>query len=151
MNGALSDWSRRSGDSNKAEVVYHPLYGFSLCHGGGYSASGVPDPEHGTSVICGLCGRAGVIPDEGHELEFLPPGTQRAGNGFILNFPLSGAGTVGETEYQRHRRDFWQRWGFDPDPVVHRMLREGVSCFEVVGGTPGERAFLREVLRGAWE
>lgn len=66
-------------------TIFHPGHGFGLCYG---SYTSVPPeltrPEHGTLVDCRVCGRLGVLPDEGHELEFMPPGTQRGpGGGFI--------------------------------------------------------------------
>jgi hypothetical protein len=72
-------------------TIFHPLYGYSMCYG---SYNGVPvgftHPEHGTLVACMVCGRTGVIPDEGHELEFLPPGTERdPGGGFIFRPQVS--------------------------------------------------------------
>jgi hypothetical protein len=68
-------------------VIFHPVFGFSLCYGGySMSASLGPEaqPEHGTLVTCMACGRTGVIPDEGHELDFAPPGTQWAPDGKSL-------------------------------------------------------------------
>lgn len=88
MNGTISIGKEHGGG-----IVHHPLYGFSLCYNGGYGcfASDLPDPEHGTSVICSTCRRAGVIPDDGYDLEFMPPGTQRApGGGYILNLQAPG-------------------------------------------------------------
>jgi len=73
-------------------TIFHPLYGYGLCYSPHYAP--VVDekaPEHGRLVVCGLCQRTGVLPDAGHELEFLPPGTERApdGKGFILRFGSS--------------------------------------------------------------
>jgi hypothetical protein len=68
-------------------VIFHPHHGFGLCYATRHEDAppGLTHPEHGRLVSCGLCGRYGVIPDQGRELEFLPPGTERAeGGGFIL-------------------------------------------------------------------
>jgi hypothetical protein len=71
-------------------TVFHPLSGYGLCHGAGWEPvqEGITGPPNATLVHCRLCGRYGVIPDEGHELEFLPPGTERGPGGeFIMKFP----------------------------------------------------------------
>jgi len=67
-------------------TVFHPDRGLSMCSAPATSPAqpGLTSPENGTLVTCGLCGRHGVIPDEGHELEFLPPGTERDENGRFL-------------------------------------------------------------------
>jgi hypothetical protein len=42
----------------------------------------LPDPRspgHGTWMTC-RCGRTGIEPDPGHELDFCPPGSTRDGN-----------------------------------------------------------------------
>jgi hypothetical protein len=75
-------------------VVFHPQSGFSMCYGG-YSVNAneaSAQPEHGLLVTCHVCRRTGVVPDEGHELEFLPPGTQRTpdGKSYILCFSPPG-------------------------------------------------------------
>jgi hypothetical protein len=47
-----------------------------------------PDPrvlEHGTWVRC-RCGRTGIEPDPGHEMDFLPPGSTRDGNIITMRF-----------------------------------------------------------------
>lgn len=49
-------------------------------------------------------------------------------------------------EYERERAAFRRRWGYDPDPVVREMLDSG--GFTLVGGTPEERAFIRDALPG---
>lgn len=61
-------------------VIFHPHHGFALCYATSYEEAppGLTHPEHGRLVSCGLCGRYGVIPDQGYELEFLPDGTERA-------------------------------------------------------------------------
>jgi hypothetical protein len=69
-------------------VIFHPEgHGISLCYGG-YSQSvslgSDVQPEHGTLVTCMACGRDGVIPDAGHELEFAPPGTEWSPDGKSL-------------------------------------------------------------------
>jgi hypothetical protein len=70
--------------------VFHPLYGYSMCYGP-YADPGLPGLDavaHGTLVTCRVCGRLGVIPEEGHELEFLPPGTERGpAGGFTCRPP----------------------------------------------------------------
>jgi hypothetical protein len=68
-------------------TVYHTQRGFGLCHTPAFmeAQAGVTHPEHGRLVSCGLCGRYGVIPEKGYELEFMPPGTERGPDGgFIL-------------------------------------------------------------------
>jgi hypothetical protein len=68
-------------------TIYHTQRGFGLCHAPNYSevGAGLTHPEYGRLVSCWVCGRLGVIPDAGHELEFMPPGTERApGGGFLL-------------------------------------------------------------------
>lgn len=68
-------------------TIFHASSGFGLCYVTHFeeAPAGLTHPEHGRLVSCGLCGRYGVIPEPGHELEFLPPGTERApGGGFIL-------------------------------------------------------------------
>jgi hypothetical protein len=72
-------------------VIFHPLFGFSLCYGGySMSVSLGPEaqPEHGTLVSCMVCSRTGVLPDKGHELEFMPPGTEWTSDGksFVLRY-----------------------------------------------------------------
>lgn len=73
----------------RSAAVFHPLHGFAMCWGG-YSAApaGFTSPEHGTLVSCRMCGRLGVLPEPGHELKFLPPGTEYGPDGktFILRF-----------------------------------------------------------------
>jgi hypothetical protein len=74
---------------SERKAVFHPQFGYSMCYPVSTSpaSAGLTHPEHGTRVVCGVCGRLGVIPDGGHELEFLPPGTERTVNGgFILKF-----------------------------------------------------------------
>lgn len=70
--------------------VFHPVHGFSMCYGP-YSPmpEGWVHPESGMAVDCRVCGRPGVIPDEGQELKFLPPGTERTedGKSFIYRPP----------------------------------------------------------------
>lgn len=79
-----------------SKMIYHPLHGYSMCYGP-YDDPDLPGPatvEHGTLVTCRVCGRAGVIPDEGHELEFLPPGTVRSedGKSFVFGLPQEPGG-----------------------------------------------------------
>ena len=73
-------------------VIFHPQHGFAMCCGG-YSVNGNVEasaqPEHGTLVTCWLCGRPGVLPDEGHELEFAPPGSERTPDGRSIMVRLS--------------------------------------------------------------
>jgi hypothetical protein len=75
-------------------TIFHPLHGFTLCYGG-YDRDAFLDagahPANGTLVRCRVCGRTGVLPDEGHELEFMPPGTERGpGGGFTWHPPGGG-------------------------------------------------------------
>jgi hypothetical protein len=75
-------------------TIFHTGRVFSMCYGG-YSRSEALDsgvqPANGMLVNCLVCRRIGVIPDEGHELEFLPPGTERApGGGFMYRPPQNG-------------------------------------------------------------
>jgi hypothetical protein len=68
-------------------TIFHAQHGYGLCHAVRYTEApaGLTHPEHGRLVSCGSCGRYGVIPEAGHELEFMPPGTERAPDGgFIL-------------------------------------------------------------------
>jgi hypothetical protein len=68
-------------------TIFHSLNGYGMCFAPRYepAPAGLTHPEHGTVVSCGVCGRYGIIPEEGHELEFLPPGTERTEDGgFIL-------------------------------------------------------------------
>lgn len=70
-------------------TIFHPLHGYGLCYGSYSRSKFLADcvqPANGTLVDCRMCGRPGVIPDEGHELKFLPPGTERTpdGKSFIL-------------------------------------------------------------------
>jgi hypothetical protein len=70
-------------------VIFHPLHRFAMCCGG-YEIlppSEVGIVEHGMLVRCGVCQRLGVIPEPGHELEFAPPGSERAPDGrFMVRF-----------------------------------------------------------------
>lgn len=70
--------------------VFHPLHGYAMCYGPSaiLPPSEVGTVEHGVLVCCGVCRRLGVVPEEGHELEFLPPGTERSpdGKSFLLRF-----------------------------------------------------------------
>lgn len=71
-------------------VVFHPKQGYGMCRPvtTGPAQIGLTHPEHGRLVSCGACGRLGVIPEEGHELEFMPPGTERTPDGaFLLRLP----------------------------------------------------------------
>jgi hypothetical protein len=65
------------------QQVFHPLHGFAMCYGPAeiLPPSEVGIVEHGMLVRCKVCQRLGVIPEPGHELEFMPPGTERGIDG----------------------------------------------------------------------
>jgi hypothetical protein len=68
-------------------TIFHSAHGYGLCYAAHCTEApaGLTHPEHGRLVSCGTCGRYGVIPEPGHELEFMPPGTERSpSGGFIL-------------------------------------------------------------------
>jgi hypothetical protein len=69
----------------RPEVIFH-LAPYRLCFG---RVSAVPGMRcrYGALVNCLVCGQLGVVPAEGCELEFLPPGTERSpdGRSFIVH------------------------------------------------------------------
>jgi hypothetical protein len=48
------------------------------------------------------------------------------------------------SEFERARKAFRRRWGFDPSPFITDALRAG--DFDLVGGDEDTRAFIRETL-----
>jgi hypothetical protein len=72
------------------KMIFHPPE-FTMCYGS-YTAmpAGWVQPAHGEMVECRACGRPGIIPDEGHELRFLPPGTERGPDGGFTYRPPDG-------------------------------------------------------------
>jgi hypothetical protein len=77
----------------KHEQVFHPLFGYSMCYGPYEAAEPAVagNVPNGTIVLCRVCQRLGVIPDEGHELEFLPPGTERGVDGRTFHLSQPGS------------------------------------------------------------
>lgn len=76
------------------QQVFHPLHGWGMCYGT-YEIlppSEVGTVEHGMLVRCGVCQRLGVVPEPGHELAFLPPGTTRTADGKAYVTKLSAPG-----------------------------------------------------------
>jgi hypothetical protein len=75
-------------------MIIHPLHGYGICYAL-WSRSVFLDSaaplEYAMLVECHGCRRTGVIPDEGHELEFLPPGTavSEDGKSFIFRSAAS--------------------------------------------------------------
>ncbi len=67
-------------------TIFHTQRGYGLCRATGFTEApaGLTHPEHGRLVSCGTCGRYGVIPEAGHELEFMPPGTERGPDGGLM-------------------------------------------------------------------
>jgi hypothetical protein len=81
-------------------MVIHPGAGSRICYTRTFSApwwetphcttctceQDVKKPEHGRWVTCGGCGETGIVPDAGHETDFLPPGSSMEDGRITIRF-----------------------------------------------------------------